>query len=117
MVILRLFVEEDLGIKITSVANRKLHIPCSLNGSFTIIDDGSLAQMTQETIEALSAISSRQTVDAQRYIKDGKPLVVWSLRHIGLKFFGSYMLVIFADTCPRKQVAAFWNKTRSMAST
>ena len=72
--------------------------------------------MTQESIETFSAVSARKTVKPDWNVKDGKPLTIGALGHVGLKFFSSNMLIFAAYACSCKQITAFGNKTRSVAS-
>ena len=58
LVLLRLFEQKHFGIQIARVADAELHVARGLNRPLAVIDDRCLAQMPQETIEALRAVAA-----------------------------------------------------------
>ena len=115
-VLLRFLQQKHFCIEIALVADCMLHVVAGLNGAFAVVYDRCFAQMTQKAIEAFRAVSARKTVYAKWNIKDGEPLAVGPLRHIGLQFFRSHLLAFAADACSCKQIAVFRNETRRVAS-
>ena len=53
---LRFFAQLDFRIQVSLVPDTELHVVASLQGTLSVVDDRSFAQLTQETVEALRAV-------------------------------------------------------------
>lgn len=110
------FLKPHFCIEVTLVPNAELHVVAGLQGSLAVVDDGSLAQLTQETVETLRAVPAGKAVQAEGNIEDGKPFAVGTLRQVGLQFVGPDVSSFAADGCCGKQVTVLGNESRGAAA-
>ena len=113
---LRLFLQLHFRIQIPLVSHAEFHIVASLQRTLAVVDDRSLAKTPEEAVETFRAVAAGKTVKAERDIKDGKPLAVWALRHVGLYVVGLDVTVVAADGSSSEQIAVLGNEPRGMAS-
>ena len=98
------------GIQITHTAHGQFHIDAGAQAQGGVVDDRCLAQATQEAVEALGAVGTRETIYRERHRNGGKPAAVGMLAHETLQGLRVERTAVGRYAHPLEQVGAFGYK-------